>query len=315
MSMSSLAATLGVARATRIAAAQEGVAGLRQLYTAGVPRWLVRRELRVGRWKRRGRQSITTHNGPLDAAARRWIAVFELGPRAALSGVTALQEAGITNLTDEEIHVIVPRGAERRKLAGVVRHETRRFREDEVMTEGIRRTPPAVAAVHAALWSKTDRQALFMILLPVQQSLARVEDVATALGSVRRHRWRRALLLGLADLSDGVRSLGELDVARAMRSRGLPEPERQSLRRRPSGTQYLDGDFPAYGLSLEVDGVQHDLPWERLADLERDLDLATDGRTVIRIPLVAWRLDEARVLDALERLFRARGWRPDAAAS
>lgn len=111
----------------------------------------------------------------------------------------------------------------------------------------------------------------------------------------------------------GVRSLGELDVGRAMRRRGLPEPARQVLRRRPSGTQYLDADFPEQGITLEVDGAQHDLPDARLADLLRDLDLAAGRRTVVRLPLVAWRLDEGAVLDGLEALFLSRGWRRPAA--
>lgn len=252
-------------------------------------------------------------NGPLTAEAKRWIAVLELGPRAALGGVTALQEDGITALTDEDIHLIVPRGTKRRKLAGVVVHESRRFRENDVISVGIRRTRPAVSVVHAALWALTARQATFFVVLAVQQQLCRPLDLADVLATVRRHRWRRGLLLAVADLIGGVRSLGELDVARAMRSRGLPEPSRQSLRRRPSGTQYLDADFDEYDISLEVDGAQHDLPWARLADLIRDIDLATDGRTVVRIPLVAWRIDQARVLDALEALFRSRGWLPAAA--
>jgi very-short-patch-repair endonuclease len=98
-----------------------------------------------------------------------------------------------------------------------------------------------------------------------------------------------------------------------MRSRGLPEPVRKAVRWRPSGTQYLDADFPSYGVSLEIDGSQHDLPGQRLADLLRDLGLATEGRTTVRIPLVAWRLDEGAVLDGLEVLFRSRGWRRPAA--
>jgi hypothetical protein len=172
---------------------------------------------------------------------------------------------------------------------------------------------PAVAAVHAALWAATDKQATFFLVLAVQQGLCRPSDLSDAATVVRRHPRRRLVSQVVLDLADGSRSLGELDVAGAMRSRGLPEPDRQALRRRPSGTQYLDADFPAYRVSLEVDGSQHDLPHQRLADLLRDLGLATEGRTTVRIPLVAWRLDERAVLDALEELFRSRGWRRPAA--
>ena len=129
---------------------------------------------------------------------------------------------------------------------------------------------------------------------------------------MRRHRLRGACLAAIADLDVGVRSLGELDVAGAMRRRGLPEPERQSLRRRPSGTEYFDADFPAYGVSLEVDGVQHAEPWQQLADLVRDTRPGAEGRTTVRISLVAWRLDQERVLDALEERFTARARRRQA---
>ena len=313
MHLSSLAAERGLRAARAIGSTQEQVVGRRALYAADVPRWLVRRELRVGRWQRAGRQSVVLHNGPLSVAARRWVAVLELGPRAALAGITALQHEGLAVLTDTDIHVIVPRGATRRKLHGVVRHESRRFRETNVRTSGIRRTIPAVSAVQAALWAVTVRQATYLLVVTVQQQLCRVDELADVLATVHRHRWRLPLLTALDDLAGGVRSLGELDVAQAMRGRGLPEPDRQAVRRRASGTEYLDAAFDGYGINLEVDGVQHELPWARLADLLRDLRLAAEGDTVVRIPLVAWRVDSGRVLDALEALFRSRGWKPAAA--
>lgn len=302
-----------LATAGALAAEQEGAVSWPQLHAAGVPAWLVRRELRVGRWQRASPQTVVLHNGPLPAATARWVAVLELGPRAALAGVTALQAAGITALTDEVVHVIVPRGAQGRRLPGVHRHESRRWRQEDLVLTGVPRTRPAVAAVHASLWARTEKQAVYFVTLAVQQGVCTAEDVARAVGEVRRSRWRRVLVEVAADLVGGVRSLGELDVARAMRERGLPEPYRQVLRRRPSGREYLDADFPAYQVSLEVDGAQHDAPDARLSDLIRDIGLATDGRTVVRVPLVAWRLDRAAVLDALEELFASRGWHRPAA--
>lgn len=308
-----LATAAGRLTAARLAAEQSRAVSRRQLYAGGVPRWLVRLEVRSGRWQRTGRQTVVLHNGPLDAATRRAVAVLEAGPRAALDGVSALQAAGLDVLTDELVHVAVPRGTRRRRVPGARLRETRRFREADVVAPGLRRTQPAVAAVHAALWAATDRQATYVLTLTVQQGLCRPADLSDAAAAVRRHPRRRLLARVVLELADGARSLGELDVARAMRSRGLPEPARQAVRRRPSGTQYLDADFPDHDVTLEIDGVQHDLPDRRLADLVRDLALATEGRTVVRIPLVAWRLDEALVLDGLEQLFGSRGWRRPAA--
>jgi very-short-patch-repair endonuclease len=205
--------------------------------------------------------------------------------------------------------VAVPRGTRRRRVRGARIRETRRYREQDVVRTGIPRTVPAVAALHAALWAVTDRQATYLLTLAVQQGLCRPGALSDAATAVLRHLRRRLVSRVILDLAEGSRSLGELDVARAMRQRGLPEPARQAVRRRPSGTQYLDADFPEHAVTVEVDGVQHELPDRRLADLVRDVGLATEGRTVVRVPLVAWRLDEDAVLDALEGLFGSRGWR------
>ena len=308
-----LAAAAHRLTAARLAGAQCAVVSRPQLLAAGVPRWLARLEVRTGRWQPTGRQTLVLHNGPLDAEALRWVAVLEAGPRAALDGISALQAAGLVHLSDELVTVVVPKGTRRRRVRGARLRESRRYRADDVVRTGIPRTRPAVAAIHAALWAASDRQATYFLTLVVQQGLCRPADLSDAATAVRRHPRRRLLAQVVLDLADGSRSLGELDVARAMRTRGLPEPLRQAVRRRASGTQYLDADFPSYGISVEIDGSQHDLPQQRLADLVRDLGLATEGRTTVRIPLVAWRLDEAAVLDALEELFRSRGWRRPAA--
>lgn len=301
-------------RAARaLAADQEHVVSRRQLSAAGVPRWLIRLEITTGRWQRTGRQTVVVHNGPLRAAACRWIAVLEVGLHAALDGVSALQHAGLTALTDEEVHVIAPKGATPAHPPGVRVHESRRFCEDDVITAGLRRTRPAVAAVHAALWAVTDRQATYVLLLVVQQRLARASDIADVVARVRRHRRRTLLRSVVAQLAVGVQALSELDVAEDMRRRGLPEPSRQVVRKRPSGTQYLDCDLPAYGVTLEIDGAGHDEPWQRLTDLVRDIVLTAEGRSTVRLPIATYVLDRERVLDALEQLFRARGWRPTAA--
>lgn len=306
-------AAQGRAVARRTGRDQEQVVDRRQLRAAGVPRWVVALELRTGRWTRYGRQVVVLHNGPRSAAALRWAAVLSLGPRAAVDGVTALQHLGVGVLTDGVVHVLVPKGTRVVRLPGVHVHESRRYRQGDVVTAGLPHVRPEVAAVHAALWARSDREAAYVLALTVQQRLATAAQLAEAVETVRRHVRRRLLLRTVAELAIGVRSLGELDVARAMRSRGLPEPQRQVLRRRGSGREYLDADFPLYGITMEVDGWQHDDPAHRVQDVLRDLQSAEQGRTVVRLPLVAWRLDEAAVLDGLERLFASRGWQRPAA--
>lgn len=230
--------------------------------------------------------------------------------RAALDGVSALQHRGVTTLSDTAVHVIAPKSSNPLHPCGTHVHESRRFSESDVqLIDGVRVMAPAVAAVHAALWARTDREASLFPVLVVQQRLASPEQLSDAAAAVRRHPRRWLLLRVAAEIQGGVRSLTELDVAHAMRARGLPEPTRQSIRTSASGRQYLDCEYDAYDLTVEIDGPQHDEPVHRLADVLRDLEQVRDGSTVLRIPSPAWRLNREAVLDALEQVFRARGWR------
>ena len=302
-----------LAQALALAADQEGVVSRRQLAGLGVPRWVIRLELRTGRWQATGRQTLAVHNGPLAGVASRRVAVLEVGRRAALDGVSALQDTGITGLDDVQVHVITPKGSTPLHPVGVRVHESRLFREADLTGGPVRRMRAAVAAVHAAQWARTDREATYLLLLTVQQRAATWQEVRDVVGRIRRHRRRTLLRQLVVELSRGVHSLGELDVARDLRRQGLPEPERQVLRRRPSGTEYLDCDLPKYGVGFEIDGAGHDEPWQRLSDLLRDITTAAEGHLVVRIPLEAYVLDRERVLDALERLLISRGWQRSAA--
>lgn len=107
--------------------------------------------------------------------------------------------------------------------------------------------------------------------------------------------------------------MGELDVTLALRERGFPEPDRQVVRRRPSGTEYLDVRFDRYRVALEIDGEQHDELDQRVADVLRDWTLVAEGDAALRLPLQVWRVAQSQVLDRLEQVLVARGWRRPAA--
>ena len=299
---------LRIAAAEALAADQCGVVSRTQLHALGVTRWQIRVQVEGRRWQRTGRQTVAIHAGPLDDFARRWIAVLETAPSAALAGVSALQEAGLTGIDSDVVHVIVPKSSRPRLPPGVRVHESRRFREEDVLTNGLRRVRLPVAVVQAGLWAASDRQAALFVVASVQQRLVRVADVAEALEAVRRHRRRRFLQRLLADIADGAQSLGELDLTAALRRRGLPQPSRQVVRNLPTGRVYLDVEWEQYALRLEIDGVQHEQAQGRLDDAVRDLELAADGSAPVRIPLLALRLDQDAVLDRLGAVLRARGW-------
>jgi hypothetical protein len=83
----------------------------------------------------------------------------------------------------------------------------------------------------------------------IQQGLTTAERLGAEMLRVKRDRRRAFLNTVILDLLGGVRSLGEFDVARELRRRGLPEPTRQVLRKWRNGTYYLDIFWDEWGIA------------------------------------------------------------------
>jgi hypothetical protein len=297
-------------RTASIFADQCGVASRRQLYAIGLRRWDVRVELRAGRWQRRGPQTVSDKTGSLDERGQWWTAVLEIGSQAALDGVTALQAAGLKGYTETVFHISMPKSGRPRKWLGTRVHETRRRRPEDLVGVGLPRTRPAVAAIRGALWAKSDRQAALVFVMAVQQRLVTVEALAEAMESVKRHSRRLLLLAVLSDLHGGAQSLGELDFARLCRDAGLPEPDRQVLHDLGDGRAYVDAEWTALGLSVEIDGIHHAEAPTLIADALRQNDLTNDRRIVLRIPVLGLRTEPDRFLGQVRTALLARGWQP-----
>lgn len=257
---------------------------------------------------------------PAGPSSLWWAALLTCSPRAtaagrctaALGGLTALICAGMQGIDgDGLVHVAAPKSS--RPLpapTGVRIHETRRWRDEDVLASPIPRVRPAMAAVQAALWARTDREAALLLISPVQQRLATADAVRKAVDLVRRDR-RRTLLRTLAsELVDGVRSLNELDFARMCRARGLPEPSRQVVVRTTNGRAYLDVRWDRWRVTVEIDGVGHLRIDRWLDDSVRHNEIALTGDVVLRIPSVGLRLEPARYLDLVGRALTRAGWRP-----
>ncbi|NED95553.1 hypothetical protein G1H11_09525 [Phytoactinopolyspora alkaliphila] len=275
----------------RLAADQHGVISRRQLYALGLTRWQVKAQLLARRWRKHGRQSIATHTGDLSPPALWWRAVWEVGGDAALDGVTALQSAGLEGFNSPAIQVSVSRGARYHKVPGVRVYETRRRRPGDVVGSGLPRVRPEVAAVRGALWAVSNRQAALVWLMAIQQRLVTGVALADAFGTVKRHRRRRFLRTVLADVIDGVQSMGELDFAGMCRARGLPEPTRQVVRRGPRGRVYLDVYWDQWGVVVEIEGAQHLDPATSINDALRQNELFIHGDGVLRLPVIGLRLE------------------------
>jgi very-short-patch-repair endonuclease len=294
-----------------LAAEQDGVISRRQLYGLGVTRWQVVANLRAGRWQRIGDQSVCVHTGPLSQRAKHWAAVFQGGPRAQLDGASALIESGLVRFELDRVRVSVPRGAKVRRSRAFDIRQTRRWSAGDLAPAGVPRTRPEVAAVRAGLWAGSDRQAVLVVTMAVQQGITTAESVGRQLIRIRRDR-RRLLLHALVnDLLDGARSLGELEIGDELARRGLPRPDRQVLRKDRRGRYFLDLYWCEWKVVVEIDGIHHIWAENVVGDALRQNALVLDGDTVLRLPLLGLRLEPEEFLDQIGQALRAAGWRPD----
>jgi very-short-patch-repair endonuclease len=291
-----------------LASSQAGVVSRRQLYAAGVTRAQVRANVRARRWRRVGSQSVAVHTGPLLLDAQHWAAVFEAGPRAMLDGASALIASGLQHFAVDRIRVSVPRGGRVRRARGLDIRQTRRWSADDLASRGVPRTRPEVAAVRAALWARTNKQAALVLTMTVQQGLAGAEAIGFEMLRIRRDRRRAFAQAVILDLIGGVRSLGELEVARECRRRGLPEPTRQVVRRTLGGTYYLDLIWEQWGVVVEVDGIHHSWAQQVVGDALRQNAITLSNARVLRLPLLGLRVDPDSFFAQIEAALVAAGW-------
>jgi very-short-patch-repair endonuclease len=292
----------------RLTTLQAGVASFPQLYALGLTRSQIRAELRAQRWRRHGSQAVAVHNGALTAHGEFWAATLNVGADAALDGVSALIAAGLTGFEEPLIHISVSKGTRYRRARGVRIHETRRRRPGDVDVDGPPQVHTPVAAIRAALWARTNREAALLLAMTVQQRLCPVGDLAIAFAVIRRHRRRTLIGDVLMDVAGGAESMGELDFATECRRRGIPAPTRQVRRRLRSGAAFLDAYWKDYGVVVEIEGAHHIRLDIALADSLRQNELTIANDRVLRIPLLALRAAPDQVFEQIERLLRRCGW-------
>ena len=174
---------------------------------------------------------------------------------------------------------------------------------------GVPRTKNPAAAVRAALWAVSDKQATYLLTLTVQQGMVTADAIGLEALKIRRDKRRVLIQRVISDLVDGARSLGEIDVARELsRRRGLPAPTQQSLRQDKRGRYYLDLHWPEWKLVVEIDGIHHTWAENVVADALRQNSLAIAGDTVLRLPLLGLRLQPEDFYAQIDEALSANGW-------
>ncbi len=281
-------------RARRDAEPRDLVSSRDRLGELGIDARVIRREVAHRRWVMHGRQTVALHTGPLSDLAQRWRALYEVGTRiAVIDGVSALLAAGMTGFEDATIHVSVKHTAAVEPVAGVTIHKVIRRVDEETVHTGLPRTRPAVAAIRAAHWASSDRQAALLLAMPIQQRLASGRALLDAESAVRGRNRRRFIHLVAHDIADGAHSLGELDFTRLCRRYHLPRPTHQIVRHGPRGRIYLDVGWEEIGLFVEIDGAGHGWGLARTDDLLRQNAVTLARGTVLRIDVLGLRLEES----------------------
>lgn len=292
-----------------LASSQGGVVSLEQLRHLGVTRAQVRAQVMAHRWRRVHSQVVAVTTGLLSQEGVWWAAILEGGPQAYLDGTSALLAEGLSGFTWPGVRVSVPPQSRARRADGVDIRRTRRHDPDVVVRRGVPRARADVAAVNAALWAVSDRQAVLLPTMAVQQRLTTPERVGAALLRVRRDARRELLHACVLDLLGGVRSLGEADFARECRRRGLPEPTRQCVRRGPRGVWYLDVYWEDWGVVVEIDGIQHGWASEVVGDALRHNAITLAADRVLRLPLLGLRVAPDEFFAQIRQALSAGGCR------
>lgn len=206
--------------AHQVASPHAGVARICDLLAAGLTRGQIRHEIEAGVWRKVGIHTLDIDGGDPARQALWWRALWESGSRSVLDGITALQAAGLEGWAEATVHVSLPNNCRAPSLHGVRAHLVRDIGPS--ITTGLRRTRPAGAAIRAAQWAVSDRQAATILAMAVQQRLVATQDLLARWRTIGYSPRRAFLDLIIRDLCDGAQALSELDFATACRARDSP---------------------------------------------------------------------------------------------
>jgi hypothetical protein len=303
--------------ASTVAATRAGVMS----YGRAVARYgegFVRAELDGRRWQQPVHGVVVDHNGPLGDEQRTWVALLAAPPGALLHGLSAAIHDGFKGFEPDHLSIVIP-GSSRnprpqrwRELPSewgvAVRWSTKLGPADTWPTADPPRTRVPRSIVDAASERVAERRARVIVLAAVQQRITWPAELWDALSRRGRCRNRAIIAESIIDATGGMDSLPERDFDLIRRGRGLPDPHRQAILRRPDGRYYLDADWKTWGVRSEIHGIPHSevANWDR--DLERQNEVTIRGGGLLIFSSYAIRHLATNVGDQLERMFRTRGW-------
>lgn len=297
-----------VARLAGLSEQQSGLVSHAQLRRLGWSLAQVDHEIRTGRWARPAPTVVGLSTGELSPRQRLWLGVLHAGAGAALSHISAAEEAGLRWLRDDHIvHVITPKGDLVPPLRGFFFHQTRRPYTPWVQGSA---HPPRLTFEHAVLLSaerdRSLRRAIGLLAAAVQQRLSTADRLLDASTQIRKLRNGAQFRLALGDIAGGAQSFAEIDIGRLCREAGLAPPSRQRLRRDKTGRlRYLDceWDLPdGRRIVLEIDGSFHLEVRRWWQDMRRERSVVIAKSSVLRCSTIEIRLQPDDIIDDLRKI-------------
>jgi hypothetical protein len=314
----------------RLARSQLEVVSRAQLAALGVDRHMIARREANRVWRPLGPRAVVLHRGVLTREQRWWVGVLhgdlrevtgierppEL-PVVALTGLSAAEAGGLAGFETRVVHVAVKHGREVEDLndaaVRVTVHQTRHLDRSEVhptLRPARLRLPRAVVESASQVAIERPGRARALIAAAVQQRLVRPRDLRAFATMRRTLPGRRLVLETINDAAGGAHSLPELELLRGLRAAGLPEPARQRKLQHADGTWYLDNDFTAYLVTVEVNGIQHYEQLLREADDFQRAVLQISGRIVVDLSSYAVRHQQEQSMLLIAESLVSHGWQP-----
>ena len=286
-----------------LAAVQHGVVSRTQLFGLGLTREMIDGRIARGALHRVHRGVYAVGHSRLTRRGRYMAAVLACGEGAVLSDRSAAAHWGIAQYSGR-IAVTAPR--RRRAKPGPVLTRSSTLAPDEVTTRDgipvttVARTILDLAAIQPrSAIEKAIREAEFLRLFDR-------DELERLLVRHKRRKGTRELRAGIgAAAEERNRTRSELEdrFIRLLLDAQLPAPELNAMLELDSATLEADALWRDRKLIVELDGWQaHGTRTAFESDRERDLALAADGWTTVRI---TWRglkdglpVDLRRLLDA-----------------
>ena len=286
---------------------QDGIATYAQLVAGGVNRVDIERRLRRNELRRVHPRVYADHTGPLTWTQRAWAAVLYAAP-AFLCWASLEQPKGRD--VGDPIHVAIDRSRRVRPQDGLVIH---RLADLAPRTYG--GIPPRLNVEDNAFLmaheARTEIDAIAAFAQVAGRSYVTAASLRAALERYPSLR-RRLLIAGMIDdVEAGTHSVLEHGyLTKVERPHGLPVGTRQAPRTGPSGNQFRDVEYPAYGLVVELDGALGHESWrDQARDADRDLDdLARLGSVTARLRWHQVFETPCRTAERVGRILARNGW-------